>query len=312
MDETGNYVVYPEVLGTTIDVKAAEDAARECLLTNNPTLVLEEYHVLPKVYSKDEKLGTRLREWNEYMKSAGLTYVFWDTPEVLTREIINDLISDDAEELYVDEGKVMHLMAVWADRHDSLGRSFTFRTYDGYDVQIASGGDYGYELNEEAVAKDIIEKLNAHDTGSYEVSYWRKPLFTTNNGLGGTYIEVSLSDQHMWMYNDGQLVIDTPVVTGRPTDEEDRITHKGCYSVDWHDTNVTLGTMETRGYEQHVKYWIAFNESEGIHDATWREDAEFGGDTYLYNGSHGCVNTPISAMEIVYDMVIDGEAVVVY
>ena len=312
MDETGNYVVFPEVMGTTIDVDAAKAEARECLLTGNKLLDLEEYHILPKVYSSDEKLRERLHEWNEYMKSAGLTYIFWDTPEVLTREIINSLISEGKDGLYVDEGKVMNLMSEWREKHDSLGKSFKFTTYDGIEVDITPGGDYGYELNEEAVGADIIEKLSAHDTGSYEVSYWRKPLYTTNNGLGDTYIEISITDQHLWMYKDGELLIDTNVVTGMPTDDEERITHKGCFSVDWHEEHVLLGTMETRGYEQLVDYWIAFNQSEGIHDAQWREDSEYIREMYLYDGSHGCVNTPLAAMKIIFENVIDGEAVVIY
>ena len=312
MDQTGNYVVFPEVLGTTIDVDAAKAQARECMLTGNKLLDLEEYHILPTVYSSDEKLSERLNEWNEYMKSAGLTYIFWDTPEVLTREIINSLISEGRDGLYVDEDKVMSLMSEWRERHDSLGRSFKFMTYDGIEVDITPGGDYGYELNEEAVGADIIEKLNAHDTGSYEVSYWRKPLYTTNNGLGGTYIEISITDQHLWMYKDGELLIDTNVVTGMPTDDEERITHKGCFSVDWHEEHVLLGTMETRGYEQLVDYWIAFNQSEGIHDAQWREDSEYIQEMYLYDGSHGCVNTPLAAMKVIFENVIDGEAVVIY
>ena len=312
MDETGNYVVFPEVMGTTIDVDAAKAEARECLLTGNKLLDLEEYHILPKVYSSDEKLRERLHEWNEYMKSAGLTYIFWDTPEVLTREIINSLISEGKDGLYVDEGKVMNLMSEWREKHDSLGKSFKFTTYDGIEVDITPGGDYGYELNEEAVGADIIEKLSAHDTGSYEVSYWRKPLYTTNNGLGDTYIEISITDQHLWMYKDGELLIDTNVVTGMPTDDEERITHKGCFSVDWHEEHVLLGTMETRGYEQLVDYWIAFNQSEGIHDAQWREDSEYIREMYLYDGSHGCVNTPLAALKIIFENVIDGEAVVIY
>ena len=312
MDETGNYVVFPEVLGTTIDVDAAKAQALECMLTGNSLLNLEDYHILPKVYSSDEKLSERLHEWNEYMKSAGLTYIFWDTPEVLTREIINGLISEGKDGLYVDEDKVMNMMSEWREKHDSLGKSFKFTTYDGIEVDIASGGDYGYELNEEAVGADIIEKLNAHDTGSYEVSYWRKPLYTTNNGLGGTYIEISITDQHLWMYKDGELLIDTNVVTGMPTDDEERITHKGCYSVDWHEEHVVLGTIETHGYEQLVDYWIAFNQSEGIHDAQWREDSEYIPQMYLYDGSHGCVNTPLAAMKVIFENVIDGEAVVIY
>jgi hypothetical protein len=33
---------------------------------------------------------------------------------------------------------------------------------------------------------------------------------------------------------------------------------------------------------------------------------------YLYDGSHGCVNTPLAAMKVIFENVIDGEAVVIY
>ncbi|MBR3154560.1 MAG: L,D-transpeptidase [Lachnospiraceae bacterium] len=61
-----------------------------------------------------------------------------------------------------------------------------------------------------------------------------------------------------------------------------------------------------------MDYWIAFNQSEGIHDAQWREDSEYTQEMYLYDGSHGCVNTPLAAMKVIFENVIDGEAVVIY
>jgi len=47
----------------------------------------------------------------------------------------------------------------------------------------------------------------------------------------------------------------------------------------------------------------------GFHDATWRSDEEFGGDTYLWNGSHGCINLPYSAAEELYGLVHVGDKV---
>ena len=59
-----------------------------------------------------------------------------------------------------------------------------------------------------------------------------------------------------------------------------------------------------------MEYWIAFNGSQGLHDATWR--GEFGGEIYTYYGSHGCVNTPLSAVKLIYDQIEEGVPVVVY
>ena len=54
-------------------------------------------------------------------------------------------------------------------------------------------------------------------------------------------------------------------------------------------------------YKTWVDIMIKFNGGEGFHDASyssckkggnhgWRNIQEFGGDTYLTDGSHGCVN----------------------
>ena len=39
-----------------------------------------------------------------------------------------------------------------------------------------------------------------------------------------------------------------------------------------------------------VTYWMPFNGGIGFHDATWR--GCFGGQIYIWSGSHGCVNMP--------------------
>ena len=39
-----------------------------------------------------------------------------------------------------------------------------------------------------------------------------------------------------------------------------------------------------------VDVFMPFNGGIGIHDASWRKT--FGGNIYLTNGSHGCINTP--------------------
>ncbi len=63
-------------------------------------------------------------------------------------------------------------------------------------------------------------------------------------------------------------------------------------------------------YATPVKYWMAVDGHIGIHDATWRK--EFGGDIYMTNGSHGCINTPLEIMTELYDMVELGTPVIMF
>ena len=66
-----------------------------------------------------------------------------------------------------------------------------------------------------------------------------------------------------------------------------------------------------RDYVSYVDYWMAFiGTSYGIHDASWR--SEFGNPIYKGNGSHGCVNTPYSAVQTIYNNIPSGTPVIIY
>ena len=124
-------------------------------------------------------------------------------------------------------------------------------------------------------------------------------------GGDGTYIEISIEQQHMWFYKDNSLVLDTDVVTGNADGTCN--TPTGRYSVQSRATNTTL---EGPGYSSFVNYWMGFNGGIGIHDASWR--SSFGGTIYKGNGSHGCVNTPYDKVKIIYENTSYGTPVIVY
>ena len=121
----------------------------------------------------------------------------------------------------------------------------------------------------------------------------------------GTFIEISIDQQHMWFYENGNLIVDTPVVTGN--DDGDCNTPTGSYAIQSREEQTTLVGED---YESYVDYWLGFNGGIGIHDASWRDD--FGGDIYLGNGSHGCVNTPFDKVKTIYEHVEVGTPVYVY
>ncbi len=45
---------------------------------------------------------------------------------------------------------------------------------------------------------------------------------------------------------------------------------------------------------------MPFYGNYGLHDASWRNGV-FGGQDYLYNGSHGCVNLPEATAAFIYN-----------
>ena len=55
---------------------------------------------------------------------------------------------------------------------------------------------------------------------------------------------------------------------------------------------------------------MPFNGGIGLHDATWR--SKFGGDIYVTNGSHGCINLPKDKAEKIYDIIDKNMPIIVY
>lgn len=134
--------------------------------------------------------------------------------------------------------------------------------------------------------------------------------------ISGKFVVVDISDQIVNLYNDGKITLSSPVVTGRAKKSP---TTKGIFSIfeKSHDRYL-VGP----GYKSYVNVMMKFHNGEGLHDAEyhtddngkkhgWRDISEFGGDTYLTNGSHGCVNMPNQAAKDLYNEVEIGTKVLV-
>lgn len=112
--------------------------------------------------------------------------------------------------------------------------------------------------------------------------------------LSGTFVVVDISNQELKLYKGGKVILDTPVVTGGPNTP----TTEGLFAIyDISYNRYLIGP----NYKTYVDIMLKFNQNEGLHDAEyhtnedgfshgWRQKSDFGGNTYLTNGSHGCVN----------------------
>lgn len=134
--------------------------------------------------------------------------------------------------------------------------------------------------------------------------------------LTDKFVVVDISDQQLDMYDGSDIILSTPVVTGQYKKND---TPTGIYSIyDISDHRDLIGP----DYRAYVDYMMKFNGNIGLHDYEnhvhpngkkhgRRDASEFGGDTYLTNGSHGCVNMLNSAAEFVYNNVKKGTKVLV-
>lgn len=197
----------------------------------------------------------------------------------------------------------------------------------GYNIYMAEGnGEYEYL---DATERNYYntDKLTPEQTYSFRIEPYQtlgegveargtyndctikvvkpEPKQSPSVSGDGTYIEISISQQHMWYFENGKLVLDTDVVTGDSLSNCD--TPTGRYSIESRATNTTLTGP---GYSSFVNFWMGFYGGYGIHDASWR--SSYGGRIYQGNGSHGCVNTPYDKVKELYERTGYGTPVIVY
>ena len=225
-----------------------------------------------------------------------------------TGEVVKTFLKEDAGgDIYLDEDSVKELVGTWADKYNTYRKPLEFTTHSGREITVP-GGNYGRLMNQDETVSDVLEAIEEGESGEREASWKYDAMGWSNGGITGTYVEVSIDDQHLWCYKDGDLVIDTDVVTGKLT--ADRKTERGVFRITYKKSPAVLGSYEKQGYESPVKYWCPFNGGQGLHDANWR--GSFGGTIYKNSGSHGCVNIPPRNMPAIYETVSKGTAVVVY
>ena len=168
--------------------------------------------------------------------------------------------------------------------------------------------EYGYQIDTEEEFKKVYEELQAGEKVEREPVYAKAGYQRQGkDDLAGSYIEVSLEQQHLWLYKNGKLITETDIVSGMPTAK--RETFRGIWPIHLKASPYKLSSAEY-GYNVEVQYWMPFVYGQGLHDAGWRNS--FGGEIYKTNGSHGCINLPPQQAKIIYETIEKGYPIVLY
>lgn len=255
----------------------------------------------------EQKLQSLNDQLNKY-RSTTLTYTFGSATEVLDQSVIDSWIQIQGEDITIDEASAEAYVEQLAADYNTIYVSRTFRTSYGNDITV-SGNEYGYRIDQEAELKQLLEDLKTGTAVSREPVYSIRGF--QRNGrddLAGSYIEVSLDNQHLWLYKDGALVTETDIISGAPTAE--RETYRGAWPIPYKASPFNL-TSDVYGYNVEVKYWMPFVYGQGLHDASWQ--TSFGGDRYKTGaGSHGCVNLPEDQAALIFNTIDSGYPIILY
>lgn len=248
---------------------------------------------------------TPMEQAQKDLAGVTVTYQFGDQSEVLDSDrILSWLKEQEDGSVAIDEQQAKAFVKELAEKYDTAYTTRTFHTTGGRDIQIAQG-DYGWRIDQEAETKHLLELLAAKQSATCEPIYAQTAAVHAKNDWGTTYVEVSLTDQYLWLYKDGHCILESYFVSGNPT--RGHATPKGIYGLTYKTRDATLSG---EGYDSKVKYWMPFNRNVGLHDAPWRKT--FGGQIYKNNGSHGCINLPPANAAKIYENVDKNTPVIVY
>lgn len=175
---------------------------------------------------------------------------------------------------------------------------------NGQESETQPGKD-GSAINQQSATDAIYTAMSNNQNTTVALTSGPIPFKTEYKRVGGAiggldaaqYIEINLSTQQLFAWQNGQVVFTSPVVTGK--DSAPTVT--GVFAIYAKERNRYLnGAPYGYDYNVFVSYWMPFVGGYGLHDATWRPPSWFGTQAFHYNGSHGCVNMLTGAAAFIW------------
>lgn len=299
------YQIIPETMGSQIeDYHIFLPEIEKALYAYEAKVDIEstDCYKKPEITADDEEMNQTVEEMNRYLK-AQITYDWYGTELIVDGILLDSWVSLVDGEAVLDEDAVKEFVVQKAQELDPNGHVFTFTTALGSDLELKCKS--GWKTDTLAEGEELLALIKEGAVTD------RRPVSSTKNyvwfdgGVGNSYAEADLSNQHFYLYIDSELVLETDFVSGDMA--TGHRTPEGIYATTYKTTNRIL---RGPGYASFVNYWMPFYGNYGMHDATWR--SVFGGQIYKTNGSHGCVNLPLAKAKTIYSYVEVGFPVICY
>mgnify|MGYP004596710211 FL=1 len=304
--EKSEAVIIPETEGSYLDTDKVQEVIETALEQVKATTDLdkEACYENAEITADSKEIADRKKALETYL-AVQINYSIDRVSWTLDASTFGDWLYYDAGKWKFKKKSVQAYVEQLAETYDTVGTTRTFQTYTGRYVEEI-GSRYGWKIDVEAETKGLRETL-ASGRSQERIPEFSQTgaAYTKSDDIGYSYVEVDLSNQHVYLIVSGKLVTDSPCVTGCVKNGHG--TPDGLYSVTYKESPSVLRGED---YETKVNFWMPFNRGIGLHDATWRN--EFGGDIYYSSGSHGCVNLPYKKAAVIYENIYAGMPVICY
>ena len=294
-EKKGNQPLEEQIM---LDVKAVIEERQAVLKLNDSD------YMQPAVTSEDPKLQEKLQVTEKY-KNMSITYEIEGSEQVLDGQtILSWLTINDDLSVTVDPDMAASYAQQLASKYNTYAATRSFVTTNGDTIKIG-GGDYGWVIDKKGEAARIIEDIEKGESVTREPEYEQRAFVEGADDIGNTYIEIDYTNQHLWYYKDGSILMDSDLVSGNLNNGNG--SPDGVFKI---ISRQSPATLVGEDYESDVTYFMPFAYNVGLHDASWRSN--FGGSIYKNSGSHGCINLPYDAADTIYKNVELGTPVVAY
>ena len=326
-----------EIYGNHIDKEQLYDAVCEALdrcteeIDVSDGTAYPDMYLQPELKESDQEMQDRLEEYRYYITR----FLTWDLQmgdsETMTPKDIFAVTRYTNAGVTYDEEKLSEWVEPFCLKYKTADKDRTITNHNGTQVTVPAG-DYGWCLDYEATMQQTGEALNAQIDKSAAQAYWEDPSEVNQKAVTtdleaiyktvgfrkdyenyedwdpDNFIEVSLSEQMIYVHENGEIVYSCQTITGKPV--EGRETKKGVYYIKEHqEERVLIG----EDYKTPVKNWVRITwTGTGFHAAPWQKWNSWTPSYYIRHGSHGCMNLRLADSARMYELAKYKEAVFIY
>ena len=295
------YEIVPEVQGDSIDKAVFSSKVTSAVLGLDPEININNdgLFIKPGLTADNKELIQSCKTANKLIKDK-LELNITDDMFEIPIDIKKDWFCvDKAGALILNETELSKYMDKLDKSYSTNTEVRTFKTFYGDEVTV-TGGDFGTGIDRDKLRTDIDEAMFSGKDSRVVAEF---AVFQKD--IGKSYIEVDLSNQMLWMYKEGELILSTPVITGK--DIEGSRTPEGVYRLKSKTENAVITEKDE---EKTVNYFMSVNGEYGICDAGWKN--LFGGQVYKEDGSDGSVYVLEDASKTIYENCYENMPVVYY
>ena len=312
------YFIQKETYGTAVDMEVLNQKIHEYISEFKHSLDMEQEqcYAKPRFTSESPEVQAAVDLMNRCI-TASITYPMKEQVVVDKALITQWLTVDENMNVTFQNDAMKAWFTQFGDLYDTQGTTRSLVTPAGKTTTV-TGGTYGWSIDEDTELIQLQNSIKNGEVITREPAYYAGGIAASHSeqDWGTTFIEVDLSAQHMWYIQNGEIALETDVVTGVPIPE--KITPEGVYSIlEMSEDETLVGEIvpETgkSEYETPVDYWMRVTWSGiGFHDAIWQP--AFGGSLNQDPdiGSHGCINMPLSQAAALYGLIRTGTPVVIH